>query len=89
MNHPTYSLSGVQHPNRREGFERRDERTQQQWLDEVHAVRNPLRFDRREKLRRGRDIDSAYVADVLECGGPDRHAHVHATFAAIFKSLGV
>ena len=45
MNHPTYSLSGVQHPNRRIAHRRQDE---QDWLDEIDKRQNARRYDDRE-----------------------------------------
>ena len=45
MNHPTYSLSGVQHPNRRIAQRRQDE---QDWLDAIDKRQNARRYDDRE-----------------------------------------
>ena len=47
MNHPdaTYSLSGVQHPNRRVEQRRQDE---QDWLDAIDKRQNGRRFEDRE-----------------------------------------
>lgn len=74
-------------------FERRDERTQQEWLNEVHTQRNPLRFDRRDGPRRGDEIADAQVADI-ECGGTgrvsvaERNPTLNVRIANILQAFG-
>lgn len=66
----------LRQPERRDGFERRDERTEQ-WLVEV---------DRRHGSRRFAEVEAERVAD-LECG--PRNEHVHPVFASLFEGFGL
>lgn len=74
----------LRQPERRDGFERRDERTEQ-WLADVDRRRGPRRFQ---------EISAARVAD-LECGPAepmsvaDRNPTLHPIFAGICGAHGL